>query len=47
MKAVKKAVLELKESGTTHQLKDDLFTYADYEEVTELSRWMAVHEKYG
>ncbi len=32
---------------TTHQMKDDLYTYADYKEVTELSRWMDVNEKYG
>ena len=46
MKAVAKTVAGLKGTGTTHQMKDDLFTYADYEEVTELSKWMDVNEKY-
>jgi len=47
MKAVTKAVLELKESGTTYQMKDDLFAYSDYEEVMELSKWLGIDEKYG
>ena len=47
MKAVNKAVVQLKESGTTQQMKDDLFTYADYEQVTELPKWMGIDEKYG
>ena len=47
MKAVTKAVLELKESGTTDQMEDDLFAYSDYEEVMELSKWLDIDEKYG
>ena len=47
MKAVTKAVMELKESGTTDQMKDDLFAYSDYEEAMELPKWLERDEKYS
>jgi methylisocitrate lyase len=47
MKAVTKAVQVLKKSGTAEQMKDDLFTYSEYEDVMQLSKWLKIDEKYG
>jgi len=47
MKAVTKAVRVFKESGTTDQMKDDLLTYSEYEEMMQLSKWLEIDEKYG
>ena len=47
MKAVTKVVRIFKESGTTDQMKDDLCTYSEYADVLQLSKWLAIDEKYG
>jgi len=47
MKAVTKVVNMLKDSGTTQQMSEKLFTYEEYEEVVKLSRWFNIDEKYG
>lgn len=45
MKAVTKVVEKLKQSGTTHQMREEVFAYSDYEEVVKLSKWLNIDEK--
>ena len=47
MKAVTMVVEELKNSGTTSQLKESVFTYSDYEQVVNLSKWLDFDKKFG
>ena len=47
MKAVTQVVKMFKENGTTEQLKDDLFTYSEYEDMMQLSKWLEIDGKYG
>jgi methylisocitrate lyase len=47
MKAVTKVVNMLKDSGTTRQMREELVTYEEYEEVVKLSKWLSIDEKYG
>lgn len=47
MKAVTHVVRQLKESGTTYQMKDDVFAYSEYEEVMKLSKWLDIDQKFG
>jgi 2-methylisocitrate lyase-like PEP mutase family enzyme len=47
MKAVTKVVNMLKDSGTTRQMREELVTYEEYEEVLKLSKWLSIDEKYG
>jgi 2-methylisocitrate lyase-like PEP mutase family enzyme len=47
MKAVTMVVEELKSSGTTHQLKESVFSYSDYEQVVNLSKWLEIDKQFG
>jgi len=47
MKAVTHVVRQLRESGTTYQMKDDVFAYSEYEEVMKLSKWLDIDQKFG
>ena len=47
MKAVKTALEGLKNTGTTSQLKESLLSYAEYEEVVNLSKWLEFDKKFG
>ena len=47
MKAVHRALKTLKDSGTTKQMSDDIFTYHEYGEVVGLQKWLEIDEKYG
>jgi len=47
MKAVDTAVRTLKATGTTESLKNDIFRYAEYARIVNLSTWLALDEKYG
>jgi len=47
MKAVAKTVNMLKNSGTTRQMREELVTYEEYEEVVKLSKRLNIDEKYG
>lgn len=47
MKAVTMVVEELKNTGTTSQLKESVFNYSDYAQVVNLSKWLAFDKKFG
>ena len=47
MQAVDKAVRTLKTTGTTDSLQNDIFRYAEYAKIVNLSSWLALDEKYG
>jgi 2-methylisocitrate lyase-like PEP mutase family enzyme len=46
MKAVTDVVQMLKETGTTRQMREKVFTYEKYEEIVKLSQWLSIDEKY-
>ena len=47
MKAVRKAVNMLKNGVAVQKMSEELFTYKEYEEVMNISRWLNIDEKYG
>ena len=47
MKVVHRVIKTLKDSGTTQQMSDEIFTYDDYAEVLKLGKWLEIDEKYG
>ncbi|MFC1992770.1 oxaloacetate decarboxylase [Chloroflexota bacterium] len=47
MKAVYRALKTFKDSGTTKQIIDDMFTYGEYSEVVGLQKWLEIDEKYS
>jgi len=47
MKAVATVVEELKKTGTTDQLRESVLTYAEYEKVVGLSKWLAFDKEFG
>lgn len=47
MKAVDRAVRTLGTTGTTAGLAGDIFRYAEYAKIVNLSAWLALDEKYG
>ena len=44
MKAVEKTVKMLKDVGTTRQMRNEVFTYEEYEKVVKLSEWFNIDE---
>jgi hypothetical protein len=47
MKAVERVAAVLKSQGTTEAIEGELCTYAEYEQVTKLSRWLEIDRRYG
>lgn len=45
MKAVARSVQILKETGTTEQMREEIFTYEEYEEVVKLSQWLNIDKR--
>jgi 2-methylisocitrate lyase-like PEP mutase family enzyme len=45
MKAVSRSVQILKETGTTEQMGEEIFTYEEYEEVVKLPQWLNIDKK--
>lgn len=45
MKAVARTVQILKETGTTEQMGEEIFTYEEYEEVVKLPQWLNIDKK--
>lgn len=47
MRAVGRVATMLKAQGTTETIEGELCTYAEYEQVTKLSRWLEIDRRYG
>ncbi|MFZ0927613.1 MAG: oxaloacetate decarboxylase [Syntrophobacteraceae bacterium] len=45
MKAVQRAVVSLKQTGSIKEITDDLFTYKEYEKTVDLDKWLKIDEQ--
>jgi 2-methylisocitrate lyase-like PEP mutase family enzyme len=45
MKAVQRAVVSLKETGSIKEVMDDLFTYKEYAKTLDLDEWLKIDKQ--
>ena len=45
MKAVERAVISLKETGSIEKIVDNLSTYREYAKVVDLDKWLKIDEE--
>ena len=45
MKAVESVVKKLKDTGTTRQMRNEVFTYEEYEKIVKLQKWLNIDER--
>ena len=47
MKAVHRAVVSLKQTGSIKEIMDDLFKYKEYTNTVDLDKWLKIDEQSG
>ena len=45
MKAVQRAVVSLKETGSIKEIMAELFTYKEYEKTVDLDKWLKIDKQ--